>query len=162
MTVQWDKPIEAVHEDRFRAKVDVRGEADCWPWTAGVSPKGYGQFQLSPTQHCPATHVALALDGRPRVGRALALHSCDNPACVNPAHLRWGTAAENAADRDGRDRFTVVRGENRTQAKLTDQAVLNILRDSRGYGETAKAYGVSRSLIRNIRTGKAWRHVTGL
>lgn len=32
------------------------------------------------------------------------LHSCDNPNCVNPNHLRVGTLKENAIDRELRQR----------------------------------------------------------
>ena len=28
------------------------------------------------------------------------LHSCNNPQCLNPLHLSWGTAAGNANDRE--------------------------------------------------------------
>ena len=34
-----------ITQDRFWAKVDIRGTNDCWPWTAAVNgPKGYGYF----------------------------------------------------------------------------------------------------------------------
>lgn len=32
------------------------------------------------------------------------LHSCDNPPCAEPTHLRPGTQLDNAADRDSRGR----------------------------------------------------------
>lgn len=147
---------------RFWAKVDRQGENECWPWTARRGPKGYGEFQLRPKVGCRATHVALLLAGFDRPDGAMALHSCDNPPCCNPKHLRWGTAAENAADRDDRGRFSAIRGESRTTAKLTEASVVAIMTDSRGYATVARAYGVSKSLIANIRKGKAWTHVTGL
>ena len=34
----------------------------------------------------------------------LILHSCDNPGCVNPRHLRVGTHEENVKDRQSRGR----------------------------------------------------------
>src|SRR5574343_498304 len=34
----------------------------------------------------------------------MVLHSCDNPTCINPNHLRIGTAKDNAQDREKRGR----------------------------------------------------------
>lgn len=46
-----------------------------------------------------AARVILALGTPAPKHSSYALHSCHNPACINPAHLRWGTAKENADDR---------------------------------------------------------------
>ncbi|MGI4744934.1 MAG: hypothetical protein ACRYGI_11565 [Janthinobacterium lividum] len=85
----------------FYSKVDKRGPDECWPWK-GANVNGYGT--LSDKR---ATHIALELSGHPRPGRLFALHSCDNPPCVNPAHLRWGTAADNSADCLSRGRHSL-------------------------------------------------------
>lgn len=90
-------------EARYWAKVDKRSPNECWPWTAGTNRLGYGRISVEGDGY-GATHVALALDGRPRPGRLLALHSCDNPPCQNPHHLRWGTNADNMRDRNDRGR----------------------------------------------------------
>ena len=64
-------------------------------------------------------------------------HRCDNPPCVNPAHLAIGTQADNVADAISRDRF--ARGENVSTHKLTD-ADCDAIRD-------AYAEGVSMAVL---------------
>lgn len=88
----------------FWSKVDKREADECWPWLGTVNHRGYGRLSNK-----PATHIALSLDGRPRPVGAMALHSCDNPPCCNPAHLRWGTAADNVADMVSRKRHSMNR-----------------------------------------------------
>jgi hypothetical protein len=86
---------------RFWPKVDVRRDDECWPWTAARIPKGYGSLggvQINGKQHTQvgAHRVSYFLaHGRwPRLVR----HTCDNPPCVNPAHLLDGDERSNARD----------------------------------------------------------------
>lgn len=78
-------------------------------------------------------------------------------------NLRWGTPAENAHDRmvDGTQVHTF--GESHGNAKLTDTAVREIRRQ-RAHGEpiavVAANFGVSKSAVSMITTGKHWRHVS--
>jgi hypothetical protein len=150
--------------DRFWSKVRKDGE-NCWLWTGSAAPRGYGRLKVGKACRL-ATHVALELDGRPRPSPDhLALHSCDNPTCVNPSHLRWGTQKENVADMFARgrasDRRTMnhARGERVHTAKLTDAQVRVIFADTRPTAEVARDFGVHPDTIRQIRNGEKWRHL---
>jgi hypothetical protein len=93
---------------RFWTKVERRGPDDCWLWTARRNRNGYGTFWLG-RSGVLATHVALTLSGKPRPEGLIALHSCDNPPCVNPNHLRWGTRKENQSEMSERERTMAQR-----------------------------------------------------
>lgn len=86
---------------RFLSKiaVDLRG---CWTWQAATGSGGYGVFKLHRGKTVQAHRYALTLSaGEPQPGME-ARHSCHNPKCCNPAHLCWGTRAENEADKRAR------------------------------------------------------------
>jgi len=94
----------------------------------------------------------------------IIMHICDTPACVNPAHLRLGTQAENVKDRDQKGRL-VAKGHpgiRNPWARLDDDKIRIIRRDAqRGIAQRVLAvrFGVNQGQISKIVTGRAWRHI---
>lgn len=157
-----DDPPKKTLADRFWAKVDRRAPNECWPWTAAVNEHGYGVMRPEGRRSGPtvkAHRVSLMLAGVD-IGGLVIRHSCDNPPCVNPAHLSVGTKADNSADMVSRDRH--ARGSRSGTSKLTEAQVVDIRRRAAA-GELhrvlATEYGVSRPTITQIVSGRTWRHV---
>lgn len=87
---------------RFWMKVR-RLPSGCWEWQGAVSnpaPKNYGSFRLDGRAR-KAHQVAYELMHGAIPDGAVVRHLCDNPPCVNPAHLAVGTEADNHWDRYG-------------------------------------------------------------
>lgn len=104
------RPLPPDALERFWSLVDQRGPDECWPWTKRPQASGYGRFswyepRWGPLQETTHRLVAYITTGEQPNGR-WALHSCDNPPCCNPKHLRWGTPRENVDDKIKRGRTT--------------------------------------------------------
>jgi hypothetical protein len=92
--------VESLRE-RFSLYVHPEPNTGCWLWSGGCCKGGYGVFSVKKDHRwvqVKASHVALALDGRPLEEGLLACHSCDFPPCVNPDHLFGGTYKDNNQD----------------------------------------------------------------
>lgn len=168
--------ITAGHEARFRALVVVGAADACWSWLGAPSSKGYGRLHAGGHKGrlLLAHRLSLSLAQGHAVPRDLVVrHRCDNPICVNPAHLLTGTHLDNMRDAVERGRTargvrsgvythpeSRTKGERNAGAKLTATEVGTIrARHAAGgltYAALAAEYGVSPGSISNIVRGKRW------
>ncbi len=118
------------------------------------------------SKHWRAHRMSYAVHGGDLYPNLVIMHSCDNPRCVNPAHLRQGTQAENTAEMilKGRGCYhRAPRGEAQGHAKLTDALVMEIReryeRENLSQRELAIHYGVATITIHYVIVGKLWSHL---
>jgi hypothetical protein len=76
----------------------------CWNWTAFKDKNNYGQFCLG-TKRVGAHRFSLLIAGFDLTTGPVVMHHCDNPSCVNPAHLKITTQSENIQDCINKGRF---------------------------------------------------------
>ena len=149
------------HKDlvRFWSAVNIGDPESCWSWQGTRDRDGYGVFKyLNKNRRAHRVVYGLTHGGeQPRV----VMHTCDNPACCNPDHLRGGSQSQNMQDKVRKDRQ--ARGSKNGRAKLTEREVRGIkwvlFWNNSSYAEIARRYKVSKSVIRDINRKKTWKHV---
>lgn len=149
--------------ERFWKCVDRSGGPDaCWLWTGSRLEGRYGRLWAN-GQNQYAHRLVIEIEHGPIPKGIFVCHHCDNPPCVNPTHLFFGTALENNRDRDAKGRgahFNV-----QPQFKLTEETVREIRRRSINGERTrdlALRFGVTRGAINSLLRGKSWTRVIGL
>mgnify|MGYP006921331108 CR=1 FL=1 len=167
---RWEPARET--EEVFWSKVDkTPGQGPnghCWIWTGVINNKGYGTTSygrnrkikgLDGPRLAHRTSYELTVGPIPE-GQHL-LHSCDNPPCCNPAHLRPGHYKENTQDKV--DRGRQLKGEQIQCSKLTSDQVREIkLMFLLGYKSQYIAdllLDGRPKIVEAIRQKKTWNHI---
>ena len=151
-------------DDRFWAKVDVKGPDDCWLWTANKNNKGYGLFRPGGLAPKRLSHRLSFSDAFGPIPDGMhVLHSCDTPACVNPAHLRSGTHRENMEDiylHGRRNRSTrKKRAPDIHVNKMTQESVIALRRAyvaGDALEDIAQRFGCKLSALADYTGGRSW------
>lgn len=148
---------------RFWAKVDRQESSKCWEWTAHRNRKGYGQMGVgtgSRQPRCSSHRISWELHFGAIPDGLFVCHRCDNPPCVNPAHLFLGTHTENVADMTNKRRQAF--GSRSGRSKLSESSVLEIRRlyDSGvSHKKLARIFGIGNTCAYMAAARKNWRHV---
>ena len=134
--------------NRFNSKFEVGKPDECWYWKGCLDRDGYGRLNGK-----PAHRIALRL----KTGRmgSVALHACDNPACVNPQHLSWGTQRMNMRDKALRGRAAINRG---TKLCWDTVAFMREIYENNQMSleELAETFDISYNQTRRIVGGYDW------
>ncbi len=136
----------------------------CWLWEGFTTVYGYGQLAAGPKGGGTVLAHRAAWEshhGRDIPKGMVIMHSCDTPACVNPAHLILGTQRENMKDMHAKKRHVVphARGTEHHSCRFTEIDVRHIRRSSLPPKDLAAQYGVNVTSINRIRSRKTWKHV---
>lgn len=144
---------------RFWAKVNKT--AGCWIFKGGKYHRYAMLWWKSKKEY--AHRVSWIIHFGPIPPNLCVLHTCDNPLCVNPAHLWLGTDKDNSDDKIAKGRFRCAdhRGSSNPNAKLTEGLVLEIL-SARRKGKTRAELRrmFPRLPLEDVIYGKTWRHLS--
>lgn len=155
-------------KERLYKNILTGGTDECWPFIGIKDHLGYGYCACELAETNKAHRLCAWLEGWDIAGKVV-MHTCDNPSCCNPRHLRVGTHQENEQDKDRKGRRP--RGEKQGSALLTDSAALAIWtqyqrggkKDRSFCSKWAKKMGLSNpQVIGNLVHGWGWNHITGL
>jgi hypothetical protein len=147
---------------RFWSKVAIADKEECWLWQGMLKPSGYGYFNSRRGETTLAHRHAYMLETGKKIDSSVHIcHSCDNPRCVNPAHLWEGDPRSNYDDMvsKGRRVYAPLRGQASPHSRLTEAQAREVLQSPLGNKQLADKFGVSSSAIWLIRNGKNWRHL---
>lgn len=153
------RPTPETIERRFWGNVRKSSDKNiCWPWSCSVDRDGYGETvrRIHGVIVRKAHRIAYAYFYK-KTPTASVLHSCDNPSCCNPHHLREGDAFDNARDKVARNRQPI--GERQPRSKLTDDIVRVMRASPLSAAELGRQYGVSQGVAYKAKHRKAWKHV---
>ena len=161
---------EQLLRERFWQFINICTHGDecpycCWPWNGRRNRDGYGVVTYHKTTTI-ASRAIFELWHKKRIKTGICIcHYCDNPICVNPAHLWPGTIADNNRDCNEKGRRVItnhVRGEQVQCSKVTpaDVTMIRILKSQGFTYELLRGiFGIDNNPLFCIVHHKTWKHI---
>lgn len=130
-----------------------------WPFATNGTA-GYGLISGKNGKRFLAHRIVCErIHGAPPSGKPFAVHSCGNGhlGCICPNHLRWASAAENAADMIIHGRST--RGYGKLE-KCSVKLIFKRAKSGENQKRLAAEFGVTQTAISRIKLGKIYGWIT--
>lgn len=151
--------------ERFWVRVAITANPNiCWNWI-GFRARGYGTLGLKTEKGFKpfrANRLSYIIHNGIDPLEKIVMHTCDNPSCVNPNHLKLGTYADNMEDKIKKGRHNAPYSINHWKAKLDENKVKEIkykVSNGMTHASVANEYGIYESVVSRIMNGKAWAKV---
>lgn len=143
---------------KFWNKTNKLLDNECWLFLGSKDKDGYGQFWDGDKQIMTRAHRYSAEIHLGKQEGMCVCHTCDNPLCVNPKHLFYGTHEDNTKDKLRKNRQ--AKGEMQGHSKLTNQQILEIKsRIKENYKTLCQEFNVVPSTIYRIWRNNSWKHI---
>lgn len=143
----------------FWSQIQMGKSNECWIWIGYKNSENYGVIKINGLDY-RANRVSWTIQNGKIPDGKLICHTCDNPPCCNPNHLKAETQKWNMQDRESKGRSNRATCERHWNAKMTRDKVISI-REKYATGkflqrEIGEEYGVSSKLISSIISRHRW------
>jgi hypothetical protein len=126
----------------------------CWEFTGHSDRNGYGYTGRDGKKRLAHRVAYQVFYGVYPAGKDV-MHICDNPSCINPAHLPLTDAKGNISDAVMKGRM--AHGERHCRSVLTEELVDYIRTSGETVAEMARLIGVHECTVRDVLKGRTWR-----
>lgn len=150
-------------QERFEEKIFYSPDG-CWYWTGSLNNMGYGWFGVNRKIKL-AHRVSYSLYRSSIPEGMILMHACDNPACVNPDHLKLGTMKQNTQDMISKGRTNGPKGTRNSKCRITEEQA-RFIKNQISLGvrpcDIYNSMKISKEIVRGILYRNTWSYLSML
>mgnify|MGYP000856665925 CR=1 FL=1 len=136
---------------RFMRQVQISADG-CWEWQGAKYPNGYGHFNGYKLAY--AHRFAYVIFNGDLCEGMEVCHTCDNPGCVNPAHLWQGTKSDNLRDAAMKGRTNTVQLSPDDVRRIRSMHNLKY-----SISDIASRFGVTTTIVYDVVNRRTWNYI---